>query len=180
MAATPAPIFDFDVVALFEALDAQRRERGLNWTGVARDIWQMSHLLNAERGDHPISPATIIGMPKRGMTSCQHALFMLHWLDRVPESFLEGATSVRPDATLPRCGPDRRLRWSLKTLYAALDERRQAEALTWSQLAKILRCTPNQLTGLKAARFATNIVLAMRITQWLDEPAATFIRAARW
>jgi hypothetical protein len=119
-------------------------------------------------------------MAKRGATSCQHALFMLHWLDRVPESFLAGATTIRPDATLPECGPDRRLRWSLKKLYAALDEHRHAEALTWAQTAKVLRCTSNQLTGLRTARYATNMTLAMRITQWVDQPAAAFVRAAKW
>ncbi|HEX3900941.1 MAG TPA: hypothetical protein VH084_17420, partial [Mycobacterium sp.] len=112
---TSPAILDFDAVALHEALDAQRVERGLSWKGVADSIWAMSHVLNDQRPtDHPISPATLTGMAKRGATSCQHALFMLHWLDRVPESFLAGATTIRPDATLPECGPDRRLRWSLK------------------------------------------------------------------
>jgi hypothetical protein len=119
-------------------------------------------------------------MGQRGAISCQHALFMLHWLDRVPESFLAGATSIREDASLPDCGSDRRLRWSLDRLYVALDERRQTETLTWAQTANLLRCTSSQLTGLKTARFATNMALAMRITQWVDEPAATFIRAAKW
>jgi hypothetical protein len=173
-------IFDFDAIALFEALDAQRRQLGLSWQGVADSIWAMSHVLNEQRSDHPISPATLTGMATRGATSCQHALFMLQWLDRVPESFLAGATSIRPDATLPACGPDRRLRWRLKRLYAGLDERRQAEVLTWAQAAKVLRCTSNQLTGLRTARFATSMTLAMRITQWVDQPAAAFIRAAKW
>lgn len=169
---------DFDVQALFSALDAQRRERGLSWTGVANQIWEMSAALNAQRGDHPISPSTLTGMPKRNATSCQHALFMLHWLNRAPESFVPG--SARADAQLPACGPDRRLRWNLKALYAAMDEKRRAESLTWAELASVLRCTSNQLTGLRTARFATGIVLAMRITQWLDQPSAAFIRAAKW
>jgi hypothetical protein len=105
---------------------------------------------------------------------------MLHWLDRVPESFLAGATTIRPDATLPECGPDRRLRWSLKRLYSGLDEHRRTKALTWAQTAKVLGCTTSQLTGLRTARFATNMTLAMRITQWVDQPAAAFIRAAKW
>jgi hypothetical protein len=52
--------------------------------------------------------------------------------------------------------------------------------LTWAAAAQELRCTPSQLTGLKTARFATGMRLAMRITQWLEQPAALFIHAARW
>ena len=37
-----------------------------------------------------------------------------------------------------------------------------------------------QLTGLKTARYATGMVLAMRITQWVGRPAADFIYMARW
>ncbi len=33
---------DFDIAALFDALDAQRRSRGLTWSGVAREIWDQS------------------------------------------------------------------------------------------------------------------------------------------
>ena len=54
------------------------------------------------------------------------------------------------------------------------------EALTWPELASVLRCTPNQLTGLRTAKFATGMTLAMRITQWLDRPAADFVYAAKW
>jgi hypothetical protein len=174
-------IVEFDAVALYEALDAARLTRGLSWRGVADSVWELSAELNAQRPtDHPISPATLTGMAKRGSTSCQHALFMLHWLDRTPESFLAGVAEVRADAALPACGADRRLRWSLKKLYEALNAKRHEDGLTWPQLAKILRCTPSQITGLRTARYATGMALAMRITQWLDQPAATFIRAAKW
>jgi hypothetical protein len=172
---------EFDSLALFAALDDQRLARALSWRGVADAIWEMSSALNAERPtDHPISPATLTGMGTREATSCQHALFMLHWLGRTPESFLAGSTQVRNDTALPPCASNRRLRWSLKQLYVAMDEQRRAEGLTWPQLASILRCTASQLTGLRTARFATNMALAMRITQWLDRPAADFIRAAGW
>jgi hypothetical protein len=178
---------EFDTLALFAALDAQREERGLSWPGVARAIWELSSELNARRGDHPISPATLTGMTKRGDVSCQHALFMLRWLDRPPESFLRGATTVAP-GDLPAAGPDRRLRWNLHTtprrrwpgLYEAMDDQRRSEGLTWPELAQRLGCTPNQLNGLRNARFAMSMTLAMRITQWLERPAAEFIYAAGW
>jgi hypothetical protein len=47
-------------------------------------------------------------------------------------------------------------------------------------LAEELRCTPSQLTGIKRARFAMDMALAMRVTQWIGRPAADFIYAADW
>jgi hypothetical protein len=177
---------DFDGAALFAAMDARREQLGLGWPGVAREIWALSAELNARREDHPIAPATLTGIRRRGNTSCQHALFILRWLDRTPESFLPGTGDL--DGTLPAAGPDRRLRWNLNgpprrpvpSLYEAMDARRKHESLTWVQLAHRLQCTPNQLTGLRTARFAIGMRLAMRITQWLERPAADFVYAARW
>jgi hypothetical protein len=81
---------------------------------------------------------------------------------------------------MPAAGPDRRPRWSLKALYAGLDAQRRDRGLTWAQAAAELGCTPSQLTGLRTARFATGMGLAMRITGWLTRPAADFIYPARW
>jgi hypothetical protein len=85
-----------------------------------------------------------------------------------------------PRFALPVAGADRRLRWSLKLLWASADERRRAEGLTWQQLAAFLDCTANQLTGLRTARFATGMDLAMRIVQWLGRPATDFVYPAKW
>ena len=173
-------MFDFDGLALYEALDAQRQAQGLSWQGVANEIWSLSAELNDRRKDHPIAPSTIQNLGKRGATSCQHALFFLRWLGRSPESFLPGAPESAPEGYLPAVGADRRLRWNLKELHAALDAQRRDRGLTWVQLAGVLRCTPSQLTGLRTARFATGMTIAMRSVQWLERPAADFIYAARW
>jgi hypothetical protein len=170
---------EFDTRELFEALDAQRMERGLSWRGVADELWNLSAELNARRRDHPISPATLTGMEKRGFTSCQHALFMLRWLGRAPESFLEGA-EASSGTPIPDPGPGRRLRWDLAALYEALDGQRLARGQTWPELARELGCTPHQLTGIRTARFAIGMNLAMKITQWLGRPAADFIYASKW
>jgi hypothetical protein len=170
---------EFDISALFMALDDQRVARGLSWRCLADEMWNQSDELNAQRQDHPISPATLSNMQRRGNISCQHALFMLRWLDRSPESFLtEGAGDA--NFALPEPGRDHRLRWNLKFLYQGLDERRHEQDLTWSALAQELRCTTNQLTGIRTARYAIEMKLAMRIVQWLNRPAADFIYAARW
>ncbi|MGC2167546.1 MAG: hypothetical protein WA580_00420 [Acidimicrobiales bacterium] len=170
---------EFSVGDLYAALDERRRQRGLSWRQVADEIWDLSSELNERRRDHPISPATLTGMGSRGATSCQHALFMMRWLDRTPESFIVGAPEV-PGSTLPVVGADRRLRWNLARLYEAMNEQRRASDLAWAELAITLGCTTNQLTGLRTAKFATGIALAMRITQWLGRPASDFIYPSKW
>jgi hypothetical protein len=170
----------FDAAALYAALDAQRAELGLNWRQVADQLWNLSAELNDRRRDHPISPSTLTNMGKNPRTSCQHALFMLRWLGRTPESFLEGASDDDPGFALPPAGPDRRLRWSLKLLYKTMDEKRRQEGLTWPQLAATLGCSANRLTALRTAKFATDMDLAMRIVQWIGRPAAEFVYLATW
>ncbi len=171
---------EFDIAALFDALDAQRRNRALSWQGVAQQLWDQSAMLNAQRQDHPISASTLTGMAKRKDTTCQHALFMLRWLGRTPESFMRGSTADAMRTALPFVGPDQRLRWDLQKLYDALDSQRLERNLTWSQLAHELLCTPSQLTGIGRARFAIGMKLAMRIVSWLHRPARDFVYAAYW
>ena len=176
----------FDVAALYTALDEKRTSLSLSWTAVAGQLWELSSELNDRRSDHPISPSTLTNMAKNPRISCQHALFMLRWLDRTPESFLVGSGSGSGSSddggrfALPVTGPDRRLRWALKRLYAAMDEKRRQEGLTWSGLAAVLGCTPSQLTGLRTAKFATGMDLAMRIVQWIDRPATDFVYRSTW
>ena len=178
---TDARIHRFDAAGLYTALDARRTGLGLSWKQVADQLWLLSSELNERRHDHPISPSTLTSMAAKPRTSCQHALFMLRWLDRTPESFLDGMVGGDgPRYALPPAGPDRRLRWSLKLLWAVMDEQRRREGLTWRQLAGVLGCSPNQLTGLRTARFATGMDVAMRVAQWTGRPAADFVYPARW
>jgi hypothetical protein len=62
----------------------------------------------------------------------------------------------------------------------ALDTARFARKATWQQAADRLHCSPNRLTGLRIAKFATSMGLAMRIIQALHRPAADFIDVAAW
>ncbi|HEX3801924.1 MAG TPA: hypothetical protein VHV75_03705 [Solirubrobacteraceae bacterium] len=171
----------FDAVALHAALDARRQELGLSWKQLADDVWAQSAELNARRpGDHPLAVTTFTGMAKRGAVGAPHALFMLRWLGQPPEAFLGYEGTLPAACALPDPGPERRLRWNLKRLYVELDEQRRAEAMSWAQLAKLLGCTPNQLTGIRTAKFGLGTDVAMAITQWLRKPAAHFIDAAGW
>lgn len=169
----------FDCGALFGALDAQRRERGLGWYELADEMWQQSAELNAQRADHPLCGGAVQRLPVRGATSCQYALFMLRWLSRAPEDFLTGPVADVGDVRLPAAGPEHRLRWELSELHAALNAQRREAGLTWPELAEELGCTPSRLTNLRTARLA-DMDLAMRITQWLRRPAAAFIHPADW
>jgi hypothetical protein len=170
----------FNVHLLFDALDEQRTRLGLSWAAATRSIWDESAELNAKRGDHPISTSTLTGMPRRGDISCQHALFFLRWLDRAPEDFI---AEPRPDTTgvpLPQTDPAHRLRWDLLELYNALNAARVGRGANWALTADRLHCSPNQLTGLRTAKFATSMRLAMRICQALRRPAADFVYISDW
>ena len=176
---SPAP-GGFDAAALFDALDERRRAEQLSWTRVATELWEQSAELNARRHDHPISPSTLTNMARRGDTTCQHALFMLRWLERTPEDFV---LSPHPDTVgvpLPDVDSAHRLRWDLLAMYTALDDARTRHGATWKQTAERLHCTANQLTGLRTAKYATGMRVAMRICQSLHRPAAHFVYAARW
>lgn len=168
-----------DCVALYGALSAQRRARGLDGNELAGALWQQSADLNAQRSDRPLCPGAIARLPQRQAISCQHALFMLRWLRRGPEGFLTGPVVDVGDVRLPEAGPDRRLRWNLEQLHGELDEQRRRLDLTWVELAHELGCTPSRLTNLRTARFA-DMDLTMRTTQWLRRPAAAFVHPALW
>jgi hypothetical protein len=171
---------DFDAVAMYEAMDAQRIERGLSWRQVADQMWEQSADLDPQRQGHPISPSTLTGIATRADTTCQHALFILRWLGRTPESFLMNAPADADGTRLPAAGRNERLRWNLAALYDALNTRRQEQGVTWVELTRQIRCSPNQLTGIRAAKYAIGMRLAMRIVQWLGRPAAAFIYPSRW
>jgi len=170
-------INEFDALAMYASMDAQRAERGLSWPKVAQAIWEQSAVLNQQRRDHPISPATLTGISSRGDCTCQHALFVLRWLGRAPESFLAMPVA---DAVLPAAGSDRRLRWDLGAVYESQNQQRNERTLTWREAGRELRCTDHQLTGIRTARYAIGMKLMMRIVRWLDVLSSTFIYAARW
>ena len=176
---TDPAILEFDTAALLVALDEKRQEEGLSWKNATWAIWETSSALNLQRGDHPISPSTITWMAKHHDTSCQHALFMLRWLLKTPEEFLHGGPGVY-QKPLPVAGLDQRLRWNFSLLYEALNEQRKSRGVTWKDLATELGCTTSQLSHIRTARFGMSMLLAMRIVQWLQRPAADFVCAVKW
>jgi hypothetical protein len=145
---------------------------------LAKAVWEQSRLLNERRRDHPISAASIKKMGED--SSCQHALFVLRWLGVPPETFIAVPQPGTAGVPLPLADEAHRLRWSLKTLYGALNAARTARGVTWPQAASHLHCTASQLTGLRTAKFTASMQLVMRITQALRRPAADFVYVAEW
>ena len=168
----------FDTDAFFTAMDARRRDEQLSWSALATVIWAQSSVLNERRKDHPISPATLRNLGEG--VSCQHALVVLRWLEVPPEAFIAEPQPGTAGVPLPTADEAHRLRWSLKKLYATINAARTARGATWQQAADRLHCTPSQLTGLRTAKYATSMRLAMGITQALHRPAADFVYVAEW
>ena len=67
----------FDSRALYDALDAQRRTRGLTWRQVAADVG--------------VSTSTLTGTKRGGRLEVDGALAMVRWLGRTIESFTRSA-----------------------------------------------------------------------------------------
>lgn len=179
LAAGPVDLPVFDFAAFVHAFDTERRARDLSWYEFADELWQQSSELNAQLLDHPLCGGAVSRLGTRGETSCQYGLFLLRWLRRAPEEFLTGSAVDVGDTRLPEPGPGNRLRWDLNLLHSALNAQRRQHDLTWTQLARIIGCTPNRLTNLRTARQA-DLGLTMRVTQLLRRPAADFVHAAQW
>ena len=164
---------DFDLGALYVALDAQRLARGLSWQQAAREISGQLSRVPAR----PISPSTLTGLRNRATIEGDGVLQMLRWLQRTPESFVPGSEEAA-SARLPDVGPAQILRFDTRKLYAALDARRIERGLTWTQVA-------NEIGGLTApslTRFSqggrTGFPQVIRIARWMGRPVAYFTRAS--
>jgi transcriptional regulator with XRE-family HTH domain len=66
----------FNAKALFDAMDQQRRERGITWQQVARETG--------------VSPGTLTRTKLGGRMEVDGMLSMVRWLNRTVESFVQG------------------------------------------------------------------------------------------
>jgi len=164
---------DFDVDALYEALDAERLARGLSWAQLAREVSAQF----GRTGLSQIAGSTLSGMRGRRFVEGDGVLQALRWLNRTPESFVPGHPPASDEA-LPHVGTDRILRFDAIAIYNALDAQRTARGLTWPQVAdEIGGVAPGGLRRLaKGGRVGFPEV--MRIFRWLGRPAASFTREA--
>ena len=162
---------DFDLNALYHAIDEQRRTRGLTWAAATREINRF------DTQGHPIATSTITGLEHKRAGEGDGILQMLLWLRRTPESFIPGFPESDAERfQLPAVTQEQVLRWDAKALHSALNEERQARGITWKDVARELGgVTPGMLTNLaKGGRVGFPGV--MRLVRWLGQPAATFTR----
>lgn len=167
------PTGDFDVDALYAALDAERRARGLSWQQLAREISAQF----GRTGSRPIAASTLSGMRGKRVIEGDGVLQALGWLNRTPESFIPGHTPAANEA-LPQVDADRILRFDAIAIYQALDAQRTARGLTWPQVAhEIGAVAPGGLTRLaKGGRVGFPEV--MRVFRWLGRSAVSFTRVS--
>lgn len=173
---------EFDGVSLWRALDTQREERGLTWSGVTRQLRDLDAGLAARLGkqNHPIAASTIAKMGTGQPPGCHFALGYLRWLDAIPEAFLTTGDPLGLAAPLPSVDSFHRLRWDVPRLAGAMNERRRVEGVTWQELANQLGVYPGPLSSLTRLKYGTSMTMAMKLTQWLGCSAATYVYAAKW
>lgn len=163
----------FDINTLQDALEVERSARGLSWVALTAKINEPFQ----GTPSIPISVTTLRSMhAKRSVTSAV-VLQVLRWLGRTPESFLIGR-EAEPllGETLPAGGPARILRFDTEAMHAALDAERLRRTMTWKQVAKELPgFTESMLTNLATGPLI-GFPRVMMIPQWLDVPAAKFVR----
>jgi hypothetical protein len=153
---------DFDVIALWEAVDEQRRARDMSWHQVTKTLRWMSQ-------------DTIARMRTTGSSTCNHVLPMIQWVGRTPESF-----TVDPDGAVHELLPDpgeRRWRWwwRHKDLVAQLEAHRNDLGLTHKQLAAELGVAKSPAAMMKRLRYGPPIGTAMIVTRRLRRSAASFL-----
>jgi hypothetical protein len=169
---------DFDVAALYAALDAQRQARGLSWQRVALEINRSSQRVPARS----LSASTIASIRTKRSVEGDGVLQMLLWLQRSPESFVPGPCGIVPEAaSLPPIAPHEVLRFDVRALYQALNSRREARGLTWAQLGLELGgFSASSLARLAKAGGRVAFPQVMRLTRWLEAPVAHFTRISDW
>jgi hypothetical protein len=164
----------FDMEALQAAVDERRRAQGLTWGELTVEINEPFKGTTSI----PISASTIKTMSKKNSVTSAVVLQVLRWLDRSAESFLSGRPGpLHVHEKLPNAGASRILRFNTRAMYSALDDERQRRNLTWKQLVTQLPgFTQSMVTNLAEGPLI-GFPRVMTIPQWLNCPAAVFVRA---
>jgi transcriptional regulator with XRE-family HTH domain len=152
---------DFDLVALYAALDDRRMALGLSWADVGAALG--------------VSAGTLRGLGTRARAEGDGVLRAVAWLGRSPESFIPGRKSGADEVPLPERAA-RVLRFDARALYAALEAERAARGLTWQAVAAASGV--RSAGGLTRLRTGGRVMFpeVMRVLAWLGAPAARFIR----
>jgi transcriptional regulator with XRE-family HTH domain len=155
---------EFDLDALYRALDAHREARGLSWAQLSREIG--------------VATGTLRGLGVRRAAEGDGVLQMLRWLGRSPESFTNGLSFSAEASALPT-RVQGVLRFDARRIYAALQARRGEQGMSWHQVAAAVG-GGTTAAGLMRLRKGGRVSFpqVMRICGWLGEPAACFVHDA--
>jgi transcriptional regulator with XRE-family HTH domain len=154
----------FDRPALYAALDAQRRARGISWQQVARETG--------------VAASTIVATKRVGLMETDGMLAMVRWLGCTPEKFIRGSESQSvtqtPSETAKFLAGHR---FNAKTLYQALDAQRRSRKMTWLEVAQEIGgdISPPMLTRLaKGGRIGVHVMVSA--VRWLGTTIEVFTR----
>ena len=162
---------DFDLTALYTALDEARQSRGLSWAAATREINRFT------TRSHPIAASTVAGLASAKSAEGDGVLQLLLWLGRPPESFVPGLMDADAERyRLPSVGGSGVLRWDSASLHAALTTQRQAKGMTWKEVAREIGGFTPAMLGNLAKGGRVGFPGVMRIVRWLGQPAADFTR----
>jgi hypothetical protein len=155
----------FDPQALYDAVDARRRERGMSWADLSRELH--------------ISTTTIKGMTTRTWgIELDGVIGLSRWVGRTVESFAGGDGGPSPEA-VSYATARRFLRFDTKSLYTAVDSERERRGMTWDQVAaEIWPLGPwgaTQLKGLARGGRA-DVYKALATCEWLGRTIQSFER----
>jgi hypothetical protein len=155
----------FDPQALYTAVDARRRELGMTWADVSRELH--------------VSTSTIRGMTKRRWgIELDGVIGMTRWLGRTVESFAGGQGGPPPNpASHSRTA--RLMRFDTAALYFAVDEERERRRMTWDQVAaEVWPSGPWGSRQLKnmAKGGRSDVYNAVAICEWLGRTIESFQR----
>jgi hypothetical protein len=154
----------FDPQALFEAVDAQRRERGMTWGDLSKELY--------------ISTTTIRNMPKRkNGIELDGVIGLARWVGRTVESFAggDGGPPLEPNSYLQT---RRFVRFDRRALHAAVNEEREHRGMTWEQVASEIWPSgpwgPQQLKSMAGGGRA-DVYQAVAVCEWLGRPIQSFL-----
>jgi hypothetical protein len=173
-----ADVGNFDLEALYHALDAKRESLGLTWAGAMRQITGQTDRSIARS----VATSTIRSLETKPVAEADGVLQMLRWLNRSPESFVHGHPQFGAGRFVhPPLERGQILRFDTRAIYARLDVERERRGLTWTQVAREVSpfLSASGLTRLKTGgRVAFPQI--MRVAAWLRCPAADLMRASDW
>jgi hypothetical protein len=158
----------FDMAAFADALEEQRKARGLSWAEATREIRRGRESFAA------MSTSSFKSMASKGSGNSAIVLQALLWLDRTPESFVVGRTRPPSEAErLPRPPEGHTLRFDSLIIHPALDAQREALGMTWREVAGALpRFNESVLRRLAEGQ--------QRRSPWPRPPSSSISASPRW